>query len=128
MRVIRAQEARDAGTNTPETFEGQGGIRHLEDWVRQATDKLSIVNFVDGGRTHWHEHSEGQLLIVLSGVGVVAILGQDPVVIHAGDLVIADAGERHWHGSLADSELTHLAVSRGNTTWFGAVSSTCERS
>jgi|SRR5581483_10842763 len=121
MRVIPAAEAADAGDQTPPTFTGAGFIRHLQEWPAAAEDKLSVVTFCPGGRTHWHEHEHGQLLIVTAGLGFVAVMGAEPVAISAGDLVVAAPGERHWHGAAPGSSLTHLAVSRGVTTWFGPV-------
>lgn len=121
MRVIRAEQAADAGNDTMDTFSGTAHIRALNQWSTAAEDKLSAVSFEPGGRTHWHEHEHGQLLIVTAGGGFVAVAGDDPVPVAAGDLVIADAGERHWHGAGPDGPLTHLAVSRGHTSWFGPV-------
>ncbi|MBA3741353.1 cupin domain-containing protein [Sporichthya sp.] len=125
MRVIRASEAADAGAHRSQTFEGEGVIRQHHVWEQVASDKVHVVTFVRGGRTFWHDHEFGQLLVVLSGQGLVAIEGTEPVPISVGDLVIADPGERHWHGATPDGELTHLAVSRGTTSWHGPVS-TCE--
>jgi quercetin dioxygenase-like cupin family protein len=75
------------------------------------------VLFLPRSRTHWHSHSEGQLLVVRHGRGLVGRDGEAPTEIAAGDVVWAPPGERHWHGASPDSQMLHLAVSFGETHW-----------
>ncbi|MCY1144196.1 cupin domain-containing protein [Actinoplanes sp. Pm04-4] len=68
------------------------------------------VHFAAGSRTRWHTHPYGQLLIVTSGAGWVQSRGHAAEPIAVGDVVRIGAGEEHWHGAAAGSELSHLAI------------------
>jgi quercetin dioxygenase-like cupin family protein len=76
-----------------------------------------VVTFRDGTRTRWHRHAEGQLLYILDGRGLVASRGQDPLEVGPGDVVETAPGEEHWHGAAAGGELSHVALSFGETEW-----------
>jgi quercetin dioxygenase-like cupin family protein len=75
-----------------------------------------VVTFRDGARTRWHSHAEGQLLYVLDGRGRVAT-HETEVAVGPGDVVVAAPGEEHWHGADDGTDLTHVALSFGETTW-----------
>lgn len=80
----------------------------------------AAVTFRDGARTHWHSHSGGQMLYVIEGDGRVGTA--DGVTdLRPGDLVTAPPGERHWHGAAEGADMTHLAVSFGEASWFEPV-------
>ncbi len=66
-------------------------------------------------RTHWHRHSGGQLILVRSGVGVVATRSGEVAVVRVGDVVHAAPGEEHWHGAAPDCFVTYTSVSLGST-------------
>ena len=86
-----------------------------------AAAAIYAVTFHDGARTHWHRHAGGQLLYVVEGAGRTAVRGADTVALRPGDLVEAGPGEEHWHGAAEGSELTHVAVTYGETSWGEAV-------
>jgi quercetin dioxygenase-like cupin family protein len=88
-----------------------------------STDGVTIntVNFTPCGRTYWHSHEKGQVLIVLAGRGLVQAEGGSVWVMRAGDTIWAPPGERHWHGATASSSVTHTAISLGVTSWAGPV-------
>jgi quercetin dioxygenase-like cupin family protein len=104
------------------TFTGQAMLDPLLDDGAAAKVRVNSVIFQPGGRTHWHSHTDGQVLLVGSGRGVVENRDGDRHVLHAGDLVWAPPGEQHWHGAAPDSFLAHTAVSLGLTQWHEAVS------
>jgi len=83
---------------------------------------VNTVFFAHGGRTHWHRHTQGQLLLVSSGAGVVQSRGGGAARIGAGDVVHSDPGEEHWHGSGRETMMVHTAVSLGLTEWLEEVS------
>lgn len=90
-----------------------------------ATDDGVVVNavfFPPGGRTHWHRHERGQILIVTNGRGYVQVRDGDGAWIGTGDVVYFPPGEEHWHGAGPDSYLTHTAISLGSTDWLDEVS------
>jgi quercetin dioxygenase-like cupin family protein len=86
-----------------------------------------VVHFQPGGRTAWHSHECGQLLICIAGLGQVATRDGSVVQLRPGVSVWSDAGEEHWHGAAADSPMAHVAVQTetpGNAgvTWLEQVS------
>ena len=83
--------------------------------------RINSVMFEPGGRTFWHSHDDGQVLIVGTGRGMVATREGEQHELAAGDTVYAPPGEVHWHGAAPDSFLLHTAVSLGTTRWFDEV-------
>lgn len=121
MKIVRSSDRAIEFDATRPTVTGRADIARLITYSIPAAGKASIVTFGEGSRTHWHEHAAGQILVVLSGSGEVAIEGEAPVAIDEGDIVIADPGEVHWHGASKGDPLTHFAISRGETVWHKAV-------
>ena len=68
------------------------------------------VSFAPGGKTAWHTHERGQLLLVVSGVGYVQKRGEPVREIRPGDVVTIAPGEEHWHGATDESFMCHIAV------------------
>ena len=75
---------------------------------------IDYVNFPKGVRNKFHTHSNDQVLIVTKGKGIVATKTEQ-VTVKEGDVVWAPAGEVHWHGASADSDFTHISVTRSHT-------------
>ena len=89
--------------------------------VRQSpvTDKdsqysIDYIHFSKGVRNKFHTHSNDQVLIVTKGKAIVAT-ENEKVELNEGDIVIAPAGEKHWHGATGDSEMTHISITAGHT-------------
>ena len=106
---------------TRENFTGSGKLEPMHILDVASTDVVSMVTFGANAHTHWHEHEGGQVLVITDGAAVVAKRGEDPVDLTPGDIVITGPGEVHWHGAGPDTAMSHLAVSRGTTTWHGPV-------
>jgi quercetin dioxygenase-like cupin family protein len=87
------------------------------------TDNVTINNvfFAPGGRTHWHQHEQGQMLNVIAGSGWICLDGKPPQRIRTGDIVWIAPHERHWHGADHGSYMLHTATSIGKTDWGSAV-------
>ena len=71
--------------------------------------RVFFVHFPAGARTAWHTHPSDQVLIVTEGRGVVAT-EESRVEVGPGDVVVAPAGEKHWHGASETTAMTHIAV------------------
>jgi quercetin dioxygenase-like cupin family protein len=84
--------------------------------------RVNSVVFEPGGRTYWHSHADGQLLLVASGRGAIETRDGGRHELQPGDSVWAPPGEEHWHGAAPDSFLVHTAVSLGPTHWHEEVS------
>lgn len=68
---------------------------------------MNIVNFGKGVRNKFHSHTHEQVLIVLSGEGIVAT-EEELQVVGVGDIVMIPAGEKHWHGATESSDFSHI--------------------
>jgi quercetin dioxygenase-like cupin family protein len=71
------------------------------------------VTFEPGARTHWHTHPLGQVLIVTEGMGRCQRVGGPVKEIRPGDMVWFAPGEKHWHGAVPATAMTHIAVQEG---------------
>ncbi len=77
------------------------------------------VTFGEGARTHWHKHDDVQVLYGLSGTCVVVDRVGNSLPLHAGDVVVIDPDEEHWHGAASGTAGEHLAINAGSeTTWL----------
>ena len=78
--------------------------------------RLNIVRFEPGGKSHWHVHQFEQGLVITEGRGVVATEADEQIVT-AGDVVIIEALEKHWHGATEESGMVHVVIDGlGDTT------------
>ena len=71
--------------------------------------RCSVVNFGRGATTGWHAHTCDQILVITAGSGVVAT-EQEEQEVTVGDVVHIKAGERHWHGSKANTTMSHITI------------------
>ncbi len=75
---------------------------------------VNIIAFNKGTRTKFHTHESEQVLIVTSGVGIVATETEEHRV-SSGDVILVPAGETHRHGATPDSEFAHISLTRTNS-------------
>jgi quercetin dioxygenase-like cupin family protein len=84
-----------------------------------------IATLEPGTVTHWHSHPDGQILYVLSGVGLVQRDNSPVEELRAGDCISFDPGERHWHGATPTTTFAYIsfqATRDGSAaTWFEPV-------
>lgn len=87
---------------------------------------VSAVSFEAGGRTRWHSHPFGQLLVVTHGRGWIQAEGQPAQIMQVGDMIWTAPNVMHWHGGTRSSGVTHAAISEQvegvEVTWKHAVS------
>ena len=74
----------------------------------------NMVHFAPGARTHWHLHGLSQTVYVTEGVGLCQRRGGPIEVIRAGDRVLFEADEEHWHGAAPNRLMVHLAINESN--------------
>ena len=82
---------------------------------------VNTVFFPPGGRTFWHRHEQGQILLVTHGRGYVWTREGEGTGVVSGDVIFFEAGEEHWHGAGDTSYLVHTAISLGATEWLEEV-------
>ena len=119
--VFRAAADVPARTAPSEHF---SGAVQMEPMARPESFALEVlrVSFFPGGRTGWHTHPVGQVLIVSAGNGVVATR-EGARRMTVGDVVEIPAGVEHWHGAAPDRPMAHIAMQPGGATeWLELVS------
>jgi len=108
MDLIRNRPTRRASA---ETFTGEAWIEDVAGRDRAgARIRVGLVRFAPGARNSWHAHALGQTLRILDGVGRTQVRGGEVMEVRAGDTVIAEPGEWHWHGAAPDQFMSHLAM------------------
>jgi quercetin dioxygenase-like cupin family protein len=83
---------------------------------------VNSVFFEPGARTHWHTHTEGQVLYVTHGQGYAQTRDGAGGPLTPGDVVHFAPNEEHWHGAAPGSYLLHVAISLGGHEWLDPVS------
>jgi quercetin dioxygenase-like cupin family protein len=78
---------------------------------------MSVVNFGKGIRNKFHAHDSDQILIVTAGKGYVAT-EKEKREVEVGDVIVFQAGEKHWHGATDESTFSHIFIrpKSGKTT------------
>jgi quercetin dioxygenase-like cupin family protein/alkylhydroperoxidase/carboxymuconolactone decarboxylase family protein YurZ len=86
---------------------------------------VGSVTFEPGGRTHWHTHPIGQVLLVIEGMGWYQERGKPTQTLTKGSVVAIPKDVEHWHGAAENSPLVHIAISNiangSNVTWMSPV-------
>ena len=107
---IKRSGSLPSGKGPAEYFTGTVRI----DPLRQANDRARVgcasVTFEPGARTAWHSHPLGQTLIVTAGCGLVQSSGEPVEKIRPGDVVWSPPGEKHRHGAMATTAMTHISI------------------
>jgi quercetin dioxygenase-like cupin family protein len=102
-------------------------VQMLLDSSRDGDNTAIHARLDPGTITHWHTHPRGQLLYVLSGLGLAQTDGGPIATLREGDSIWFAPGERHWHGAAPDSSFSYIsiqAVQDGRSVdWFGPVES-----
>ncbi len=118
MEYVRGrQDGQPSRPGDAGTFTGRAMLDPLLDDGAKGEIRVNSVVFEPGGRTFWHSHPGGQVLLVGSGRGMVENRDGDRHLLHPGDVVWSPPGEEHWHGAAPDSFVAHTAVSLGVTEW-----------
>lgn len=83
------------------------------------------VTFEPGGRTNWHVHPGGQILMATGGVGYYQEEGSPKKILRKGDVVKCPPNVPHWHGASRDQQFIQVAITNtqnGPTQWLQPVS------
>jgi quercetin dioxygenase-like cupin family protein len=125
MDIIRTDE-RPTERGRADYFTGTAWLDPIAVTKAPARARALRVTFEPGARTAWHTHPHGQVLYILTGVGRVQLAGQPVETVRAGDTVLIQAGERHWHGAAPNHAMCHVAIQEASedgtqATWFEPV-------
>lgn len=98
-------------------------VEHLLSGMEDGELSAMRATLDPGVRTHWHSHPRGQLLVALSGVGLLQRQGGDFIEIRAGDAIWFAPNEVHWHGAGHQSVFSYVSIQamQGGTAvhWLG---------
>jgi quercetin dioxygenase-like cupin family protein len=119
MKVNRGRVADAPSDQRGPTFTGKVWADPLLQGVPGVL--VNAVFFPPGGRTFWHRHEAGQILLVTQGRGYVQTRDGEGAWVGSGDVVFFEPGEEHWHGASGESYLVHTAISLGATEWLEEV-------
>jgi len=107
---IKRSGSQPSNKGPADWFSGNVRMNPLIDAKDPARVLAVSVTFEPCARTAWHTHPLGQTLVVTSGCGLVQILGGAAEIIRPGDVIWTPPGEKHWHGALATTSMTHIAI------------------
>jgi quercetin dioxygenase-like cupin family protein len=102
----------------PERFTGAAFSSGLQAARAVSRSSTAAIRLDLGVRGHWHKHSEGQIVHVVDGRGLLGRRDGEPLALEPGDTVWIEPDEEHWHGAADDEHVAHLAVSYGAITWL----------
>lgn len=107
-------------------FTGTAWLNVLVPTDETGTYAVNNVAFEPGGKTNWHTHGAGQILLVTSGKGFYQEKGKPAQLLHKGDVVVIPSNIKHWHGATRNSSFSHIAITNigknGPVEWLEPVS------
>jgi len=109
---VRVTTVRDTGWQPGPSGRiiGDARLRLFDIPPEQTTLTGMTVELRDGGRTAWHSHPRGQVLVAMSGLGQVQVDGGPIVHLEPGDAIWAAPGERHWHGAAPGHDFQYTSI------------------
>ena len=117
MKHFRKEER----VTQPNEF-ASGGSCQIERLLASQTDggvTVALVHFQDGAVTHWHTHPGEQVLLVTDGACRFGNDAGDGGVANTGDVIHFPPGEKHWHGAVEGTNMTHMSITTvGGPNWL----------
>jgi quercetin dioxygenase-like cupin family protein len=107
---VKRNGSQPSTSGPAEYFTGTVRIDPLFQAPEPARAVGASVTFEPGARTAWHTHPLGQTLIVTSGCGLVQSWSGPIKMIRPGDVIWCTPGEKHWHGAMPTTAMTHIAI------------------
>ncbi|MEX0785607.1 MAG: cupin domain-containing protein [Dehalococcoidia bacterium] len=109
MKVIHLAEVpeREATVNSALFTGPVTSQRVLTD--RESEFNIAYIHFPDGVRNKFHTHTQDQVLIVTDGRGMVTTEDREEALA-VGDIAFIPAGEKHRHGAVPGSRMTHVSI------------------
>ena len=121
MKIFRAAETSSEGGD-PKTFTGDVIRTTLASDNAGTPVNVYRVEFRRARVPTGIPHDGPQWLLVVEGRIRVQKLGEPATEVVAGDAVVIQPGEKHWHGAAALERGVHLAVNvNAKTTWMEPV-------
>lgn len=109
----------------PDYFAGTAWLNTLVPKDETGTYVVNNVSFEPGGRTNWHTHATGQILLVTDGQGFYQEKDNPARPLTKGDVVVIPSTVEHWHGASKNSGMVHIAITNnspeGPVKWLSPV-------
>lgn len=109
VKIVTQNFNESAAESNPRMFIGEVRRQQLVAEGEVESQRVSAISFLDGARNRWHHHSTEQVLVVTHGSGIIADASGERR-IEAGDVVLVQPDERHWHGAAPGHDMTHLSI------------------
>ncbi|MDQ3656707.1 MAG: cupin domain-containing protein [Chloroflexota bacterium] len=109
VKIVTQDAAKSAPRVDEKMFVGTVMGQNLVTEGDAPFQRVTAISFLQGARNRWHRHSTEQVLIVTHGKGIIADDSGERTIM-AGDVVLIQPNERHWHGAAPGQDMTHLAV------------------
>ncbi len=109
MKVVRTAEVPEEPADSPLMTGGAVTRQNIVPPEIAKNFNCGIVNFPRGSRNFFHTHTSDQILVITSGIGIVATENEQREV-GVGDIVHIPAGEKHWHGARKESYMSHITI------------------
>ena len=111
MQIIKTSDVEVIRNPSTPIFPDSGGAtlqRLVPEELGQAV-RVFQVNFSPGVKNKFHIHHHEQIIVVISGKGIISTRTEDHVV-EPGTLVYIPEGEAHRHGGSPDSPCSMLSI------------------
>jgi quercetin dioxygenase-like cupin family protein len=80
--------------------------------------RVNMVNCGKGVQNKYHAHDREQILIVVTGKGIVST-ERDEWIVNEGDVIFIPPGVPHWRGASTHVEFSHIFVSPSDSLGDG---------
>lgn len=110
MKIIHLRKVKKNKVSAP-LFTGTVSRQSPMATIEESDLTIDYIYFPKGIRNKFHSHSNGQVLIVTKGSGTIATKS-NKFKVKEGDIIWIPAGELHWHGADANSDFTHISVTK----------------
>jgi 4-carboxymuconolactone decarboxylase len=109
----------------PDYFVGYVKLNVLVPQDESGSYTVGNVSFEPGGRTNWHTHATGQILLITDGQGFYQEKGKPSRKLNKGDVIVIPSTIEHWHGASKSSGMIHIAITNnspeGPVKWLAPV-------
>jgi quercetin dioxygenase-like cupin family protein len=111
VRAERVEQRIPAGLSATRWI-GRADVHQVHAALGSEELLLNVVYLEPGARSRPHSHSYEQVLVYLSGTGVVAVGGGEDQRVETMEFVLLPAGVAHMHGASDDGPASHLSIMR----------------
>jgi quercetin dioxygenase-like cupin family protein len=109
VNIVTQDASQATPQDNPAMFVGDVRGQQIVTERDAPSQRVTAITFTDGARNRWHTHTTEQVLVVTHGEGILAD-GDGEHPLRAGDVVLVQPNERHWHGAAPGKSMTHLSI------------------